>query len=113
MTLPAFTSRTNLKLYDISVTSKMVKKFITNLDSSKASVSDCILVVLLMKCELELSYLLSVLFNMCLKESCFPDSWKVSNLVSVFKNVALREKCLCSELFWSVFFRISTEFVPE
>ena len=24
---------------------------------------------------------------MCLKESCFPDCWKVSSVVTVFKNV--------------------------
>ena len=27
---------------------------------------------------------------MCLKESCFPDSWKFSSVVSVFKNVGER-----------------------
>ena len=27
------------------------------------------------------------LFNKCLKESCFPDCWKVSSVVPVFKNV--------------------------
>ena len=27
---------------------------------------------------------------MCLKESCFPGSWKVSSVVSVFKNVEER-----------------------
>ena len=27
---------------------------------------------------------------MCLKESCFPDCWKVSSLVLVFKNVGKR-----------------------
>ena len=26
-------------------------------------------------------------FNKCLKESCFPDCWKVSSVVPVFKNV--------------------------
>ena len=31
--LPAFPSRTYLKLHNISVSPKMVKKFITNLDS--------------------------------------------------------------------------------
>ena len=29
----------------------------------------------------------SCTFNKCLKESCFPDCWKVSSLVPVFKNV--------------------------
>ena len=30
---------------------------------------------------------LAELFNTCLKESCFPDCWKVSLVVPVFKNV--------------------------
>ena len=85
--LPIFPSRTTLKLHNISVTIKMVKKVITNLDSSTVSGSDCIMVVVLKKCEPELSYVLADLFNMCLKESCFPDSWKVSLVVPVFKNV--------------------------
>ena len=38
-------------------------------------------------CEPELSYILSELFNMCLKQPCFPDCWKVSSVVPVFKNV--------------------------
>ena len=46
--------------------------------------------VLLKNCEPELSYILAELFNMCLKESCFPDCWKVSSVVPVFKNVGER-----------------------
>ena len=65
----------------------MVKKVIMNLDLSKASGPDCIPVVVLKNCEPELSYILAELFNMCLKESCFPDCWKVSPVVPVFKNV--------------------------
>ena len=34
ISLPVFHSRTNLKLHNISITSKLVKKVITNLDSS-------------------------------------------------------------------------------
>ena len=52
--------------------SKMVKKVITNLDSSKASGPDCIPVF------------------KCLKGSCFRDCWKVSLVVPVFKNVGER-----------------------
>ena len=77
ITLPVFPSRTNLKLYNISITPKMVKKVITNLHSSKASGPGCIPVVVLKNCELELSYILAELFNMCLKGYCFPDCWKV------------------------------------
>ena len=86
ISLPVFPSRTNLKLHNISVTPKMVKKVITNLDSSKESGPDCIPVVILKNCEPELSYILTEIFNMCLKESYFPDCWKVSSVVPVFKN---------------------------
>ena len=68
----------------------MVKKVIMNLDLSKASGPDCIPVVVLKNCEPELSYILAELFNKCLKESCFPDYWKVSSVVPVFKNVGER-----------------------
>ena len=68
----------------------MVKKVITNLDSSKASGPNCIPAVALKNCEPELSYILAKLFNKCLKESCFPDCWKVSSVVLVFKNVGER-----------------------
>ena len=46
--------------------------------------------MVLKNCEPELSYILAELFNMCLKESCFPDCWKVSLVVTVFKNVRER-----------------------
>ena len=68
----------------------MVKKAIMNLDSPKASGPDRIPVVVLKNCEPELSYILAKLFNKCLKESCFPDCWKVSSVVPVFKNVGVR-----------------------
>ena len=90
ISLPVFPSRTNLKLHNISITLKMVKKVIMNLDSSKASDPDCIPVVVLKNCEPELSYILAKLFNNCLKESCFPDYWKVSSVVPVFKNAGER-----------------------
>ena len=56
ISLLVFLSRTNLKQHNISVTPKMVKKVIMNLDSSKASGPDCIQVVVLKNCETELSY---------------------------------------------------------
>ena len=70
--LPVFPSRTNLKLH-ISVTPKMVKKVIMNLDLSKASGPDYIPVVALKNSEPELSFTLAELFSKCLKVSCFPD----------------------------------------
>ena len=83
-------SRTNLILHNISITPKVVKKVITNLYSSKVFSHDFIPVVVLKNCEPELSYILAKLFNKCLKESCFPDYWKVYSVVPVFKNVGER-----------------------
>ena len=40
--------------------------------------------------EPKLSYIIAELFSMCLKESCFPDCWKVSLVIPVFKNVGKR-----------------------
>ena len=51
----------------------MVKKVITNLNSSKASSPPCISVVVLKNCE-----------------PCFPDCGKVLSVVPVFKNVGER-----------------------
>ena len=62
----------------------MVKKVIMNLDLSKAFGPDCIPVVVLKQtCEPEPSYILAELGNKCLKESCFPECWKVSSVVPV------------------------------
>ena len=63
ISLPVFPSRTNLKLHNISVTSRMVKKIIRDLDLSQASGPDCIPVMVLKTCEPELSYILAELFN--------------------------------------------------
>ena len=89
VSLPVFPSRTNLKLHNASVTPKMVKKIIMNLDLSKASGPDCIPAVVLKNCEPELSYILAELFNKCLKESLFPDCL-VSSVVLAFMNVEER-----------------------
>ena len=45
--LTVFPSRTNLKLHNISVIPKVVKKVIANLDSSRVSGLDCMPVVAL------------------------------------------------------------------
>ena len=52
--LPVFFTRFNLKVYNISVTHKMVKKVIMNFGTSKVSSPDCISVVVLKNCEPEL-----------------------------------------------------------
>ena len=49
ISLTVFPSTTNLKMYNIRATPTLVKKVITNLDSSNASGPDCVPVVLLKK----------------------------------------------------------------
>ena len=61
-----------------------------NLDSSKASGPDCIPMVVLKNSESEISYILAELLNVCLKDSYFPDCWRVSLVVPIFKNVGER-----------------------
>ena len=90
ISLPVVPSRTNLKLHLIFLTPKMVRKAIMNLDLSKRSGPDCIPVVVLKNRGTKLSYILAELFSKCLKDSCFPDCWKVSSVVPVFKNVGER-----------------------
>ena len=111
--LPVFPSRTNLKLHNISVTPKMVRKVIMNLDLTKASGPDCVPVVVLKNREPELAYILAKLFNKCLKESCFPDCWKVSSVVPVFKNIEERStaKNYCSVSLLSVVSKVIEELV--
>ena len=64
MCLPAFSSRTKLKLRNICVIPKLDKKLITNLDLSKVSGLDCIPVLVLKNCESGFSYMLDELLNM-------------------------------------------------
>ena len=85
-----FSSSTNLKLNNISVTPTLVEKVIMNLDLSKASSPDCIPKVVLKNYEPELSYILAEFCNKCLKESSFPDCWKISSVVPVLKNIGER-----------------------
>ena len=75
------------QLQNNSVTPKFVKKVITNLDLLQASGPDFIPLMILKNCEPELSYILAEIFNICLKEPCFSDYWKVSSVDPVVENV--------------------------
>ena len=61
-----------------------------NLEQSEMFVPDYIPVVVLNNCESRFSYIQAELFNMCLKEFCFPHCWKVSMVVPVFENIGDR-----------------------
>ena len=73
----------------------MVRKVIRNLDSSKTSGPDCIPVYL--------------------KESCFPNSWKVSLVVPVFKYVGERStaKNCCAVSLLSVVSKVFEKLVSN
>ena len=76
--LPAFPCRANLELRNITATPKMTEKAIASHDSPGVSDANCIPVVVLKNYEPERSYILLGLFSSCLKESSFPDFWKVA-----------------------------------
>ena len=80
----------NLKLHNILAIPKLLKKVITNHDSSMTFGPNCIPVMVLKNFEPELSYVLAELINMCLKESCFPDYWEVLSVVPEVENVMER-----------------------
>ena len=70
-------------MHNVPLITKLVKKVFTNLDLSKVSTPECIPLMVLRKCEPE-PYILALFFNMCLKESYFPDFWKVSFVGPIF-----------------------------
>ena len=107
ISLPVFSSRTNLKLRNISVTLKMVKKVIMNLDLPKVASPDCITVRVLKNCETEPSYILAELFDKCLKEACFPDSFGRFHRSSLYlrmlgKGLQIKTNALLVSLSWLV-----------
>lgn len=69
--------RTNLELHNNHVTLKLAKKVTSELDLLKAPGPDYVPVVVLEKCESELSYILHEFFSNCLKEYFFPNFWKL------------------------------------
>ena len=69
---------------------KDITKLIHHLDSSKATGPDGIPVVVLKRICPELAPILAKLFNLCLKEECFPESWKISSVCPVYKNAGER-----------------------
>ena len=63
--------------------------------------------------KIKLNFILAELFSICLKESCFPDFWKVSLVVSAFKNVGKRStaKNYCPVSFLSVVSKVFEKLV--
>ena len=59
--------------------------------------------------------MLAELFTKCLKESCFPDCWKVSSVVPVFKNVGERStaKNDCPVSLFSVVYKVFEKLISN
>ena len=85
---PLFNNPEVLSSASITVIKKLVKKIITNLDSSNVCSPNCIPAVILKNCEPEPSYKPAELFNVCLREFCLADYF--SSAVRVFTNVGER-----------------------
>ena len=64
-----------------------MKNVITNLDSPKLSGRDLFQWWFWRTVSLDFHTDFSIFFNICLKESCFPDCRKPSSVVTVFKNL--------------------------
>ena len=99
--LPTFPFRANLKLCNINKTPKLVKKVITNLDLSKASDPNFILVVVLKKCKSELLYYLNS-STIALRNRVF-QTVRRSHLWSQYLRMLGRGLSLKTTFYWSSF----------
>ena len=86
-----FHLETDIDLFNLKVTPSMVAKFIHRLELSKATGPDEIPVEVLKNHSAELSPVLSKLFNKCIRQACFPNSWKRYSVCPIFKNSG--ERC--------------------
>ena len=88
ISLPSFSSRTNLKLLNIiPVTRKIVKRSSATLTRQRRLVLIVFQWWFWRTMSLNFYIILVGLFNIYLKESCFPGCWKASFVVPVFKKV--------------------------
>ena len=83
---PNFPNRTDVTLESMSVTPLLVSRMIAKLDSNISPGPDCIPSVILKILSPELSSILAKLFNKCLKECTFPNTWRCATIVPAFKN---------------------------
>ena len=100
ISLPVFPCRADLKLHNISVKSKMVKKVMINFDLSKTSVPECITVLVLKNCEPEnFNY---ILHRLILTNELLPHSWQMI-CFREFKVLTFKIVCIFRSKFKVVF----------
>ena len=91
-------------MHSTPITLKLVKRFITDLNSLKVFGPDCFPVLLVKHCGTELSCILAKFSNICLKKCCILDWWKVVSVITVFKNVW--ERCMTKNFCWISFLSV-------
>ena len=80
-------------LDSINITPEIVKKKLDKLKTNKAAGVDNIHPLLLKECAIEISSIVTNIFNMSIKESTLPDVWKKAQVSPIFKK---GNKHLCS-----------------
>ena len=83
--LPPFMELTDSVLDRIDISEEEIKDVIVNLDPNKASGPDLISNKMIKQVAGAIAKPLQIIFNHSLRESVFPDFWKLGNLVPLFK----------------------------
>ena len=83
--LPIFNYATEARINTINVSPEDVQKVLCSLPVNKASGPDNISNKLLKNVAPSICFPLSRLFNLCMRNSHFPDIWKVSNITPIYK----------------------------
>ena len=120
--LPDFTYRTEARLHILEAKVHEVEKILRSLKTSSACGPDGIGNILLKNCAPSIASSLTTLFNHCLSNSFFPDSWKKSNVCPVHKksNKQLKENyrpisllCNVSKVLERVVYNIFYEYLTS
>ena len=83
--LPVPFSRANASLSHVNITHNQIVGIIQKCSAKKALGCDEISVAMLHLCASEVAYPLRLIFQKCLTNGKFPDSWKYANAVPIHK----------------------------
>ena len=83
--LPPFHFVTDKRISDITIFDREILDLIRNLNPNKASGSDGISGQMLLLCDESVVLPLKIIFQNVLKESIYPDSWKLANVTPIHK----------------------------
>ena len=83
--IPTCSTVTNNELSVVPITTKLVHKYLQNLNISKAAGPDGIHSKILFELRNEVKNPLSIVFRKSLKEGVLPNDWKHANLKPIYK----------------------------